>query len=172
MSLNIEPIKVFDYFNNMVDPSRARQLDFFSIARSICYLAVQIDGHSLHYHCHCFSCRICRILLTMLLFRNHRKLLQIVKKTNYLYITDDFIMLNAQILKKWISPTTKSLLIFLLKIWRSIPFFNLSKKFRTCQIVRRAAIVTLEILWVVSRVFCSIQIRAMMSNDYFLFFIA
>ena len=69
MPLKIDPTKVLDYFNNMVDPSTATQLHSFSIGRSICHLAVQTDGHSLHYRCHCFSCGICRILLTMLLSR-------------------------------------------------------------------------------------------------------
>ena len=94
MALEINPAIVLEYFNNIVDPPKTKQLHSFSIARSICHLAVETDGHNLTYHCHCFSCRICRILLTELLSRGHQKLLQIVQKSNYLHISDDFISLN------------------------------------------------------------------------------
>ena len=94
MYVEIDPTKVLEHFNKMVDPHRVRQYHSFLIARSVCRLAVQIEGHSLNYHCYCFACRICRIPLTTLLSRKHQKLLQVVKKTNYLYITDDYIMLN------------------------------------------------------------------------------
>ena len=80
VSLQINSTNILGYFNNIVYPAKTKQLHSFSIARSICHLSVQIDGHNLTYDCDCFSCRICRILLTTLLSRRHQKLLQIVKK--------------------------------------------------------------------------------------------
>ena len=80
MSLRKNPVKKLDYFSNIVDHERATQLHYFSVERLICHLAVQIDGHNLTYHYHCFSCRICRIILTTVLSRGHQKLLQIVKR--------------------------------------------------------------------------------------------
>lgn len=48
MSLPTDPIKVLAYFNNIVCPTKAKQLRLFPIARSTCHLAVQIDGHNLN----------------------------------------------------------------------------------------------------------------------------
>lgn len=94
MSLRIDPTKILEYFDNVVDPIKANQLYSFYIARSICHVGVQIDGHNLNYHCHCFMCRICQILLTMLLSKKHQRLLEIVKISNYLYVTDEMIISN------------------------------------------------------------------------------
>ena len=80
MSLQINSTKVLEYFNNIVYPAKTKKLHLFSIAESVCHSADQIDGHNLTYECHCFSCMICRILLTTLFSRGHQKLLQIVKK--------------------------------------------------------------------------------------------
>ena len=90
MSIKISPTKVLDYSNNIVYPEKAKQLYSFSIARSICHLAAQIDRLI-----HRFYCRICQILLTTLLSRGQQKLLKIVKKNNYMYITDDFIIITT-----------------------------------------------------------------------------
>ena len=48
MSPPTDPIKVLAYFNNIVCPTKAKQLRLFSIARSTCHLAVQIDRHNLN----------------------------------------------------------------------------------------------------------------------------
>ena len=45
MSIKINPTKVVDYFNNIVCSEKAKQLHSFSITRSICHLAVQIEGN-------------------------------------------------------------------------------------------------------------------------------
>ena len=45
------------YFNNLVNPWKAKQVESLSIARSVCYLSIEINGHNLHYHGHCFRCR-------------------------------------------------------------------------------------------------------------------
>ena len=82
MSVVVHPTNVFDYFNNIVDQDKAKQLHSFSIARSICHIAVQIIDHSDNYQCYRVSCRICRLLLTVLLSRKHEKLLCIIKKSN------------------------------------------------------------------------------------------
>ena len=48
MSLPTDSIKVLAYFNNIVCPTKVKQLRLFSIARSTCHLAVQIDRHNLN----------------------------------------------------------------------------------------------------------------------------
>ena len=48
MSPPTDPIKVLAYFNNIVCPTKAKQLRLFSIARSTCHLAVQIARHNLN----------------------------------------------------------------------------------------------------------------------------
>lgn len=170
MSLKIVPAKVLDYLNKMVDPFRVRQLHSSSIARSMCHLAAKIDGHNLQPHCHCFSCRICRILFTTLLSRNHKKLWQIVKKQLFVH-NRWFYPVKYLDSKKMDFQYYKTLVAFPLKIRRCILFSNLSKKFMICQIVRRAMIRAYEFLWA-ARVFCLIQITVTMNKKHFLFLIA
>ena len=74
MSVVVHPTKILNYFNNIIDQDKAQKLHSFSIARSICHIAVQIAGHSDNYHCYCFLCRIYRLLLTVLLSRKHGRL--------------------------------------------------------------------------------------------------
>ena len=87
----VHPTKIFDYFNNMVNQDKVKKLHSFSIARSICHIAVQVSNHSVNYMCFCFWCRIFRLLLSVLLSRRHGKLLLIIRKSNYANITDDYI---------------------------------------------------------------------------------
>ena len=87
----VHPRKIFDYFNNIVDQDKAKKLHSFSIARSICHIAVQISSHRISYMCFCFSCRIFRLLLAVLLSRAHGKLLLIIRKSNYANIMDDYV---------------------------------------------------------------------------------
>lgn len=68
-----------------------RQLHSVSTAKSICYLAIKINGHNVNYNCHCFSCRICQVLLSTLFARGHQKLLLVVKKSNYYNISEQSI---------------------------------------------------------------------------------
>ena len=82
MSLVIHPTNIFQYFDNVDDQEKVKQLLSFCIARSIRHVVLLIHGHSDNYRCHCFSCLICRLLVETLLSRRHEKLLQIVKKDN------------------------------------------------------------------------------------------
>ena len=91
MSVVVHPTKIFNYFNNIVDQDKVQKPHSFFIARSICHIAVQIIGHSDNYQCYCFSCRICRLSLTVLLSRMHRRLLCIIKKNNYASGTDNYV---------------------------------------------------------------------------------
>ena len=74
----------------------SRQISYipFTLRDQFAMSQVQIDGHNLNYHCHCFMWRICQILLTMLLSKKHQRLLEIVKISNYLYVTDEMIISN------------------------------------------------------------------------------
>ena len=94
MSVVIHPTKTFEYFDNVVDPVKTQQLYSFCIARSAHRVVPLIHGHSDNYDCYCFSCLICRLLIQTLLSRRHENLLQIVKKDNYLIVTDEYIYNN------------------------------------------------------------------------------
>ena len=80
MTVRVDPREVLTYFNNIVYPWTVKQLHSVSIAKSIFHLAVQINGHNSSYHYHCFSCRICRVLLSTLFARGHQKILLVAKK--------------------------------------------------------------------------------------------
>ena len=92
----VKPDKILDYFNNLVSYEKAKQLKSVSVARSICYLTIQIESHN--FFCHCFSCRIYRVLLSVLCERYDQKLLLIVNKNNYNTISDETIYENINIL--------------------------------------------------------------------------
>ena len=63
MSVVVHPTKIFDYFNNILDQDKAKQLHSFCVVRSICYIATLITDHGNNYRCFCFKCRICRLLI-------------------------------------------------------------------------------------------------------------
>ena len=67
----VNPEEILSHFNNLVSYARAKNLE--SIARSVSYLATKIENHNLEYHCHCFSCQICRIFLSALFERKPQK---------------------------------------------------------------------------------------------------
>ena len=46
-NIRIDPREVLTYFKNIVCPCTAKQLHSVSIAKSICHLAVQINGHNI-----------------------------------------------------------------------------------------------------------------------------
>ena len=91
MSLRINSTQAINFFNNVVDPAKAKQLNSVCLARCNCHALAQIDSHNIHYHCHCFLCRIYRIIFSELFSRNHHKLLLIVNKNNYMSISDDYV---------------------------------------------------------------------------------
>ena len=39
----VKPDRILDYFNNWLSYDKARQLESVSVARLICYLAIQIN---------------------------------------------------------------------------------------------------------------------------------
>ena len=129
MSLKIKPTKIVDYSNSIGDSTKAKQLHSFYLARPFCHLAVLIDCHNLIYHCHCFFCRICRILLTSLFSRGYQKLLLIIRKKNCLSIIYDFVN-GFPVLQRfnWFC---------LWKFKDAWTFFNLLREFMHCQIVKR-----------------------------------
>ena len=91
MSVHIDPREVLTYFNNIVCPWRAKQLQPVSIAKSVCHLVIQINGHNSSYHCHCFSCRICRVLLSTLFARGEQENFACYKKSNYYNVSEEYI---------------------------------------------------------------------------------
>ena len=78
--------KILSYFKNYEVYSKAKQLESLSAAWGVCYLAIQIKQHNLYFHWHCFLCRFCRILLSVLFERGYQKILTIVYTSNYNYI--------------------------------------------------------------------------------------
>ena len=101
MSLKIYPTKILDYFNNEVSPDKTKQLHSLCLARSVCHLFFQIYyGHNFTYNCHCFVCRIFRILLQALFSRGHQKLLLIITRNNYMSISDNYLMFKYLTLGK------------------------------------------------------------------------
>ena len=91
---NIHPEKVFDYFNHIVSYEKVKKWTSTTIAGCICYVTLRIQGHSENVICHCYKCRICRILLLVLVERGTKKLLLLVKKDNYNVISDDRLYNN------------------------------------------------------------------------------
>ena len=100
MSLKINLSKILDYFNNVVDPDKAKKLHSLCLARSVCHLSFPINGHSLTYNCHCFVCKIFRILLQVLFSRGHQKLLLVITRNNYMSISDNYVMFKYSTLGK------------------------------------------------------------------------
>ena len=45
----VKPDKILDYFNNLVSYEKAKQLESVSVARSICYLPIQIESYNVHF---------------------------------------------------------------------------------------------------------------------------
>ena len=89
MSVVVHATNIFLHFDKFLNPAKAKNLYSFCIARSICYIANLING---------FKCLVCRVLISMLPSRGHKRLLYIVNRKNYLYISngDIFNCLNSQ----------------------------------------------------------------------------
>ena len=65
----IPPSKTIEYFDNIIDQNKAKNLHSICIARSIRFLMENVRGHNDHYRCQCFKCRVCRLLMNELLSR-------------------------------------------------------------------------------------------------------
>ena len=101
MSVVVHPTNIFLYFDNFLDPAKTKKLHSFCIARSIHYAVTLIKGHKDGYRCHCFKCLVCRLSISKLLSRGHKRLSYIVNGKNYLYISNEDIF-NCLRNKKWI----------------------------------------------------------------------
>ena len=91
---NICPEQVFDYFANVGDYQKAKKLSLISIDCCICHLTLPIEGHRKNFYCHCFKCRICRILLFALVVRKNGKLLLLSMNKSYKVISDNMLYDN------------------------------------------------------------------------------
>lgn len=78
--------KVIEYFNNILDRSKADKLHSFCIARSMYFLFDIIREHGKQHLCFYFKCRFCRLLLTVLLSGKHYNLLKIVKENSIIIV--------------------------------------------------------------------------------------
>ena len=88
MSVVVHPENIFLYFDNHLSYPKAKNLHSFCIIRSIRYIVSLIRGHNSSYKCHCFKCRVCRLLISTIFSRGHKKLLLIVTSRNYIFVTD------------------------------------------------------------------------------------
>ena len=88
MSAVVHLRNIFLYFDNHLNYAKAKNLHSFCIAR---YIATLIKGHSKSYKCCCFKCLVCRLLISILLSRGHKKLLNIVTSKNYMFVTNKYI---------------------------------------------------------------------------------
>ena len=83
--------------NNFVDFEKANKLDSITTVHCICFLVTEIEGHNSYFHCHCFKCRICCVLLNVLVRRKNDKLLFLINISNYNDISEDTIYENRSI---------------------------------------------------------------------------
>ena len=86
---NIYPEQVFDYFNHVVSLEKAKKIISITIARCISHVTKEIQGHNETFHCHYFKCRICRVLLFVLVERKNKKLHLLVNMNNYNIISEE-----------------------------------------------------------------------------------
>ena len=74
----IPSLKILEYFYNAIDQSKAEKLHYFCAARAVCFLYEDVKGHGKHFCCYCFKCRICRLLMYVMLCRKHHHYLKII----------------------------------------------------------------------------------------------
>lgn len=91
MSVVLDPLNIFLYFNNTLTPVKAKKLHSFCLTRSIRFIAAFTKEHNDNYRCHCFKCLTCRLLIGVLLSRGQKKLLFIVDSKNCLTVTNMII---------------------------------------------------------------------------------
>ena len=77
MSIHVQPFDIFDYFENVVNYTKAQNLDVFSIAVILQYHSEMFNEHSKNYCCHCFKCRIYRLLAQTLVYKGYKNSLYI-----------------------------------------------------------------------------------------------
>ena len=86
--------EIYNYMDNFVDFEKAKKLDSITIARCICFSVTEIEGHHSYFHCHCFKCCTCRVLLNDLVGRKKYQLLLLINISNYNDISEDAIYEN------------------------------------------------------------------------------
>ena len=99
---NIHPEEIYDYMNNIVSFDKAKKLNNICIAHCSCHITTEIDDHNPNSSCHCFKCRVCRVLLCVLTERKQEKLFLLVNKNNYKYISD-FTLCNNILIWDWLT---------------------------------------------------------------------
>ena len=77
MSAHVQPYDIFEYFDNVVNFTKAQNLHVFSIAVTLQYHSGMFKEHSKTYYCHCFKCRIYRLLIQTLLQKGYKNILYI-----------------------------------------------------------------------------------------------
>ena len=82
----IPPSKTIEYFDNIIDQNKAKNLHSICIARSIHFLVENVPGHNDHYRCQCFKCRVCRLLVNELLSRKYFSFLKYINKSTFIIV--------------------------------------------------------------------------------------
>ena len=96
MSCFIKPEEVFNYFDNVVCPRKAKMLHSFCIAAILKQTSVYFEEHCQNFTCYCFKFRIHRLLGLTLLLRGFK---------NVYYFSDSNV--NLVILTCWIKRLKK-----------------------------------------------------------------
>ena len=77
MSIHVQPCDIFDYFENVVNPTKAQNLHVFSITVTLQYHSEMFKEHSKNHCCYGFKCRIYRLLTRTLLHEGYKNTLYI-----------------------------------------------------------------------------------------------
>ena len=72
MSFFIKPEEVFNYFDNVVCPTKAKMLQSFCIAAILKQTSVYFEEPCQNFMCYCFKFRIHRLLGRTLLLRGFK----------------------------------------------------------------------------------------------------
>ena len=83
--------------NNIVSFDKVKKLNNICTARCICHITTKFDGRNQNFSCHCFRCRVCRVLLCVLTEQKREKLLLLINKNNHKFISDDKLYNNIVI---------------------------------------------------------------------------
>ena len=74
--------------------NKAKKLNNICIALCIYHITTEIDDQNQNFSCHCFTCRVYRVLLCVLTKRKREKLFLLVNKNNYKYLSDGTLYNN------------------------------------------------------------------------------
>ena len=96
---NIHPEQIFDYMINIVNYEKAKKLTSITITHCICRTMLEIKEYSLNFNCHCFKCRVPKILLAILVERKREKFFLLINTSNYNDISEETLYNNVIILR-------------------------------------------------------------------------